>query len=91
MRRSPSGLHRKDRPCDAHPVEHPDPESVIEQLRVAVEHRTAIGVALGIVMERHQVTQEEAWRRLVAESQRRQRKLYDLAVELGVTGRLVED
>jgi AmiR/NasT family two-component response regulator len=72
-------------------VEHSDAESLIEQLRVAVEHRTAIGVALGIVMERHQVTQEEAWRWLVAESQSRQRKLYDLAVQLGAMGGLAQD
>jgi AmiR/NasT family two-component response regulator len=69
-------------------VEQSAAESLIEQLRVAVEHRTTIGVALGIVMERHQVTQEQAWLWLVAESQRRQRKLYDLAVQLGATGEL---
>jgi AmiR/NasT family two-component response regulator len=55
----------------------------IEQLKIAVEHRTAIGVALGILMERHKISQANAWSRLVDQSQATQRKVYDLAVELG--------
>jgi hypothetical protein len=42
--------------------------------------RIAIGVALGTLLERHKISQADAWDRLVVQSQR---KVYDLALELG--------
>jgi AmiR/NasT family two-component response regulator len=53
----------------------------IEQLTKAVEHRTVIGQALGILMERLDLDADEAFDRLVRCSQEHNRKLYDIAVE----------
>lgn len=55
---------------------------LIEQLREAVEHRTVIGQALGILMERFDLDADEAFDHLARCSQEQNRKLYDLAVEL---------
>lgn len=53
----------------------------IEQLTEAVEHRTTIGKALGMLMERFEFTDDEAFRYLRQCSQAQNRKLYDIAVE----------
>jgi AmiR/NasT family two-component response regulator len=53
----------------------------IEQLTVAVEHRTVIGIALGILIERFDLSQDEAFDYLRRCSQSQNRKLYDIAVE----------
>ena len=55
---------------------------MIEQLTEAVEHRTVIGQALGILMERFDLGSDEAFDYLARCSQEQNRKLYDLAVEL---------
>lgn len=53
----------------------------IDELTEAVEHRTEIGIALGMLMERFDLTREEAFAYLVRCSSHQNRKLYDIAVE----------
>ncbi len=60
----------------------------IEQLTEAVEHRTVIGIALGMLMERFGFSQDEAFAYLRRCSQAQNRKLYDIAVECAHTRRL---
>ena len=55
---------------------------LIAQLEVAVEHRTMIGKALGILMERFDLDDDEAFEYLARCSQDQNRKLYDLAAHL---------
>jgi AmiR/NasT family two-component response regulator len=55
---------------------------LIAQLEVAVEHRTTIGKALGVLMERFDLDDDEAFDYLARCSQEQNRKLYDLATEL---------
>ena len=59
-----------------------DLERQVETLGVAVEHRTRIGMALGIIMERLAVEQGAAFEYLVRCSQAQNQKVYDLAVRL---------
>ena len=60
----------------------------IEQLTRAVERRTTIGIALGILMERCDLEHEQAFDYLRQCSQHQNRKLYDIAAELAETRRL---
>ena len=60
----------------------PDESDLIHQLTEAVAHRTTIGVALGILMERFDFDREAAFGYLRRISQRQNRKLYDIAVEI---------
>jgi GAF domain-containing protein len=62
----------------------------IGQLYVAVDSRDLIGQAKGILMERHKITADQAFRLLVRASQDQNRKLRDLAEELATTGTLPE-
>ncbi len=62
----------------------------IEQLTQAVEHRTVIGMALGMLMERFGLDHDGAFARLRQCSQDENRKLYDIAVELISTRQLPE-
>jgi AmiR/NasT family two-component response regulator len=62
----------------------------IEQLTQAVEHRTVIGMALGMLMERFGLDHDGAFARLRRCSQDENRKLYDIAVELTSTRQLPE-
>jgi AmiR/NasT family two-component response regulator len=62
----------------------------IEQLTEAVEHRTTIGKALGMLMERFDFTDDEAFQYLRQCSQAQNRKLYDIAVEFVETRALPE-
>jgi transcriptional regulator with GAF, ATPase, and Fis domain len=57
-------------------------------LRIALESRDIIGQAKGIVMERYKLTSSQAFDLLVRASQRRHRKLRELAEELATTGEL---
>ena len=57
-----------------------------EGLLQALDHRDLIGQAKGILMERHKVTADEAFRLLVRASQSLNVKLRDLAAELAATG-----
>ncbi|XGX77362.1 hypothetical protein LQK93_00131 [Terrabacter sp. BE26] len=60
----------------------------VHNLRIAVATRDVIGQAKGILMERFQLTAEQAFRVLVKVSQDNNRKLYEVAEELTHTGRL---
>jgi AmiR/NasT family two-component response regulator len=53
-----------------------------EQLRASVESRTVIGMALGILMERYEVDQQQAFAHLRRASSWENRKLADIAQEL---------
>ncbi|HJQ03063.1 MAG TPA: GAF and ANTAR domain-containing protein [Jatrophihabitans sp.] len=57
-------------------------------LRQALESNREIGVALGILMSRHRVTQEQAFNLLRMASQHSHRKVHDLAIEVGEIGML---
>ena len=57
-----------------------DLERQVETLGVAVQHRTTIGMALGIIMERLALDQAAAFEYLVRCSQAQNQKVYDLAV-----------
>lgn len=56
------------------------------QLRSAVESRAGIGQAMGILMERHRVTPEQAFEMLKVASQNRNIRLRDLAEQVVLTG-----
>jgi GAF domain-containing protein len=58
------------------------------QLRYALSTRDVIGQAKGILMERHRITADEAFRMLSGASQRTNRKLADVARALAETGTL---
>jgi GAF domain-containing protein len=53
-----------------------------EQYRTAIGTRTTIGTAVGIVMERHQLTQSEAFAYLVRQSSTQNRKVRLIATDL---------
>ena len=55
---------------------------LIAQLQEAVEHRTTIGKALGILMERFDLDDDGAFAYLARCSNDQNRKLYDIATEL---------
>jgi hypothetical protein len=54
----------------------------IAELETAVERRTVLGQASGIVMERFGLSAEDAWGVLVKLSQNSNRKVYEIAREL---------
>jgi hypothetical protein len=58
----------------------------VEQLEVAVEHRTVIGIAIGILVERLEISVDTAFAALKRVSQEKNRRIYDIAVELAQTG-----
>ena len=60
----------------------------LDQLHQAVAARDVIGQAKGILMERYQISAEQAFRLLIRVSQQRNRKLRDLAAELANTRQL---
>lgn len=57
-----------------------------EGLLQALDHRDLIGQAKGILMERHKLTADQAFRLLVRASQTMNVKLRDLAAQLAATG-----
>ena len=57
-----------------------------EHLQRALVSNRHIGMAMGILMERHRLTQEQAFNRLRDLSQRRNVKLRDLADQIIYTG-----
>jgi GAF domain-containing protein len=59
-----------------------------DQMRQALSSRDIIGQAKGILMERHRITADEAFRLLSKHSQRVNRKLADVARALTETGTL---
>jgi GAF domain-containing protein len=65
-----------------------DARELADDLRLAMDHRSVIEQAKGILMERHRLTPDLAFRRLAEASMRRNRKLHDIAEDLVRTGRL---
>jgi AmiR/NasT family two-component response regulator len=57
----------------------------IEQLTEAVEHRTTIGIAIGMLMERFDFDHAEAFAYLRRCSQGQNRKLYDICSDFTAT------
>ncbi len=60
----------------------------VEQLTQAVESRDVIGQAKGILMERYQLTADQAFTLLVAASSQSNTKLVSVAAGLAVNGTL---
>jgi GAF domain-containing protein len=67
-----------------------DARELSQNLRAAMEFRSVIEQAKGIVMERHKLTEDEAFRLLAAASQRANRKLRAIAEDLVLTGELYQ-
>lgn len=65
-------------------------KELVEQLREAVEHRTVIGIAIGVVMERMDLDRDSAFDHLRAMSSHLNRKLYDIALEVSSERKLPE-
>jgi hypothetical protein len=63
-------------------AEYAGATDLVGHLRIALESRAGIEQAKGILMERHRCTAEEAFHRLVEESQARGLKLRRIAAEL---------
>jgi hypothetical protein len=59
----------------------------IAQLEVAVDHRTIIGQAVGILIERYRLDAKTAFEALARVSSQTNRKVVDIARELSETGR----
>jgi GAF domain-containing protein len=62
--------------------------TLVQQLRTAFLNRDIIGQAKGILMERHRITADDAFRRLSAASQATNRKLFEICASLAETGAL---
>lgn len=60
----------------------------ITNLELALQHARDIGAALGIIMNRRKITQDQAFANLRRASQDGNRKLYDLAREIVQTGEI---
>jgi AmiR/NasT family two-component response regulator len=67
---------------DGSPKSLEELEYLVDHLRVALETRTVIGVALGILMQREGIGEAEAFKMLKAASQSSNRKLRDIANEI---------
>ena len=65
-----------------------DARDQAENLRAAMDSRAVIEQAKGILMERHKVTADQAFRLLVGVSMHANRKVRDLAEQLVLTGEL---
>lgn len=61
-------------------------EDQVENLELALLRSRTIGAAMGILIERHKLTADDAFARLRAASQNTNRKLSELAAELVETG-----
>jgi AmiR/NasT family two-component response regulator len=66
-------------------------DELLAQLREAVEHRTVIGIAIGVVMERLDLERDAAFEHLRTMSSHLNRKLYDIAVDVSAHRRLPGD
>lgn len=65
---------------------HRTARALAEQLRTALESRSAIDQAVGVLMHRHGLTAEKAWDALTRESQNRNIKVRDLAFQITRSG-----
>lgn len=78
------------------PATEPEPPSVscadlsaqVDNLKRGLATRTVVGQAQGILIERHKITADDAFRMLVTASSVTNRKLRDVAEELVTTGAL---
>ena len=61
-------------------------QGIVADLRTALQTSRSIGIALGILVERHKITPDEAFARLSHASQVTNRKLRDIAADLVDTG-----
>jgi len=59
-----------------------------QNLEVALQSNREIGIAIGVLIERHKITDTQAFDLLRAASQRTHRKLRDIAADLVLTGEL---
>jgi AmiR/NasT family two-component response regulator len=64
-------------------------EQQVANLVVALERRTVIGQATGMLMERYGLTSDAAFATLLRVSQDNNRKVHDLAEELVAKGRVL--
>jgi AmiR/NasT family two-component response regulator len=60
----------------------------IAHIEIVLRTARTIGVAMGIIVERHKVSECEAFHALADVSQRSNRKLRDIAADLVYTGEL---
>ena len=60
-----------------------------DQMLAALANRDVIGQAKGILMERHRITSDGAFKRLTHASQTQNRKLVDIAIRLVETGEVL--
>ena len=65
-------------------------EVTADNLTRALDHSRAIGMAMGILMARHRLTDEQAFAALRRASQDSNRKLYLVASDVVETGKLPE-
>jgi AmiR/NasT family two-component response regulator len=65
-----------------------EPGDVEHHLRAALVHRTDIGMAMGLLMERFSLDQAAAFAMLRRISQHENRKLHEIAAELVATREL---
>ena len=65
-----------------------DARELAEHLRKAMQFRSVIEQAKGVLVERHKLTTDQAFRLLADASMRTNRKLHDIAEELMLTGEL---
>jgi ANTAR domain len=63
-------------------------QSMISHLETALQNSRIIGTALGILIERHKISSEDAFGMLVKVSQSSHRKLHAIAADLVYTGEL---
>lgn len=63
-------------------------EDTIMHLERALQSNREIGVAIGILMAQHHSTREQAFEQLSKASQKLNRRLRDIAEEVGTTGEL---
>lgn len=63
-------------------------ERLIGHLRLGMEHRTVIGQAVGVVMERFGIGTDEAFAFLVRCSNSSQSKVHDVAAQIVETGEI---
>ena len=78
--------HAPNGALDPAPAGIDDAQHEIEHLRRALETRTVIGQAMGILMERRKITGGEAFEQLKQASQRTNVRLAQLAEELAESG-----
>jgi hypothetical protein len=63
----------------------------IANLRTAIDSRKVIGEAIGILMERHRLTDDQAFERLISASQNQHIKLRDIAARITESGEEPDD